>query len=101
MSGNKIGNLQLLSEAGFNVPRFTRIPFGAVVNKSEYRRLLGEKEDVSAGDHREILEASLRKDFDVRNFLDFAKDIPLFSVRSSCSVEDGEELSFPGSLIPF
>lgn len=101
MPGNKTRNLQLLTEAGFNVPRFVRIPFGAVVDKSKYKELLGGKMDVSSGDLRRMLEASFREDFDIRKFTDFAKDISLFSVRSSCNVEDGTELSFAGQFDTF
>ena len=101
MSGNKSGNLQLLKEAGFNVPEFIKIPFAAVVDREKYKNLLDENKDVNAEEYRKIIDASLREDFDAHKFLDFEKDISLFSVRSSCSVEDGKELSFAGQFDTF
>lgn len=101
MSGNKIGNLQLLKEAGFNIPEFVKIPFAAVVDSEKYKSLLGENQNINAEEYRKIIDASLREDFDVNRFLNFEKDISLFSVRSSCNVEDGRELSFAGQFDTF
>ena len=101
MSGNKIGNLQLLKESGFNVPEFRKIPFSAVVDREKYKSLLGKNKDINAEEYRKIIDASWREDFDIQKFLDFEKDISMFSVRSSCNVEDGEELSFAGQFDTF
>ena len=98
MPGNKIQNLQILKDAGFNVPSFKVIPFSAVVDKDKYRKLLAEKSSVKVTDFEGIIDEALRSDFDISKYVDMGTDISLFSVRSSCNVEDGDELSFAGQF---
>ena len=98
MAGNKIQNLQLLRDAGFNVPGFVVIPFSAAVDKDKYKKLLAGKKVTGTGEFDGIIEACLREDFDIGKFLDPGSEISLFSVRSSCNIEDGSELSFEGTF---
>ena len=101
MAGNKIQNLQLLKGAGFNVPEFWVIPFAAAVDKDKYKELLAGKKVTETREFDEIIEKCLREDFDIGKFLDSCSDISLFSVRSSCNIEDGSELSFAGQFDTF
>ena len=98
MAGNKIQNLKLIRDAGFNVPVFNTVPFSALVDRDKYRRLLDEKRDIDAKGLLGILEECFRGEFDISEYMDFDAETDLFSVRSSCNVEDGNELSFAGQF---
>ena len=79
MSGNKIQNLQLLQNAGFNVPRFNVIPFSEVVDRDKYKSLLAGEKSVSDADALlTIINKCLRDDFDINKYLSFAEGITLF-----------------------
>ena len=98
MAGNKLENLKILRDNGINVPHFTVVPFSGVVDVEKYEDLLKGQKNPDFG---AVLSNCINYDFDLDEFYDEKEFPELCSVRSSCSVEDGESASFAGQFDTF
>ena len=84
MLGSKIDNLLKLMECGVNVPKFFVIKHEDVISR-----------EISESNKDEIIKYI--KSLDNINFKN-TLDCKLYSVRSSCNLEDGENNSFAGQF---
>ena len=99
MLGKKAENLRILIDNGFNVPPFIVIClFNIIDNKDEFKSLL----------NRFLLTANQQDYNDIKKYIEQVKfddsmlfDSDMYSVRSSCSLEDGMSDSFAGQFSSF
>lgn len=95
MYGSKTDNLILLSKKGFNVPEFTVISFEeAFCGARELSLFIDESKskEITINKLKEYINENIQRHFDVNICGDN------FAVRSSCSIEDGENDSFAGQF---